>query len=1482
MKKSLIAFLLSCSCAFTLAAVACEVQNPFASGNSSSVEESANESSSSVEESANENSSSAAESAGGTSSDDSSIVDSSVTEELVAVTLTEGDGYSYTECNAENGGIAKGETLSFRVKTSVFYTGTPVVFANDKAITPDVNGVYAVAANEAVVIRVDGLRKDVSSMVGTGAFDDAFLVTKPVDLLYIAEQVNKGVQSYVTGAYVIGNDIDCGGEELKIIGDLSTNTAYFSGCVSALGDTDEETGETERFTISNFVINSDSSNYVGLFGAVQANPNVTGSGLFYGVRLENFTINASVSADAHLDSKTIVCGGLVGYGVGTNLQLCDASGSINLSCDSNYFSYAGGLIGYQQGTYYEAYAQGMAAEIAYAAVDVDVNVLGGMALYAGGIAGYLTSDYPYSAVSYVHNSYSTGNVSGAMRSGGVVGGMGQYSSVSNCYATGEISATNSRLNDGTADDVAYYYAYAGGLVGFAENDCIVNDSFFAGKTTAKATASSAYAKTDNYVGGGKDAGYFGASSQQYVVNNCVYSENANDLENLQKTLAWEDINWDFEQAAVQKAYPKIFYGTSDNAITATMTICYVDNNGNEVKVDGDTQASVAYFSSSGVYSYFGALFYNGKLSIYAEADNAYLSYGYFFDKECTQRVPLSYLPEKDLTLYFGFADPTPLVGTYYVANGNNGRMATLDFAATGLVTYSDGNETDTTNYTFDGKTVIVENARLARYYRDTLADDLIYSYSYYDFVGSVETVNGEKTLSLYDSVYFTEAAPLTAKTSLLIGEYYVVQDGAYTYYTFANDTITVEGDGAYYEFDTMTIANGEISLSDSTGIYDPLQVKKSDLREYDAFKGTWTKSATVHKTYTFDGAGNWEYIYYRYERKASGMQYVVEPHKVESRNGTYTVEEGVLTFTDDGVAYTAKFNSDGFLVVGHGNEESVYYKNESYLGTWHGGGVALQLLGIGENGAGSAIVTYSDGNSYDLVYELSEQGNYVMLYLLSSGKKGSLLGYFRYAENTNTLSVKIYDPYSTADDYYTETYMYVVDDYVGEWISDAEAFRHVDFCFNGNGLYDFLNGVEGSKGEIVLTENGEETKVAYTLDSQLQGNFGYNGVNYKMRYDEATGNITLTAADETASLQRKDVLSEHRFVASNGTEYVFDGRGSLSIGGTLTVGNGAASYTYKANGEEAWLVYANGAEVGSMAREEAHYALRIGDDKTDLYIVNEFMGTWAVSGKYTSLIIGYTDLDGKIAANYLDNDVTLTYLDASTLTFNFTNEGMPVRYYVFVVADSTIGDDVLVLSEYTSIAAAGDEYQICTKANSLFGTWTSNKDKKLSISFDGVTSGYVNGCAKISRQGDTTATPYYYRYYEQGILMWSQDALAGKTWYYKIVEVDLTENPELINDRNLFVNEDGTRAFRRVEADGVCFVEATDVNDASVTYYFDGEGGLYANGVKRYTYKLTSYNDNNTVSMEITEIESGKTYAATLNYANVANATLAIEALIAE
>ena len=159
-----------------------------------------------------------------------------------SVSFVDGAGYSFDGegyqafLQDDDKKLAYGDTLSFEVEVGAFYTGTPIVYCNETPLQP-ILGVYTATVSGDTVIRVEGVRKDVSNMQGSGSYEDAFVVTKPIDLLYIAEQVNKGVSQYVNGSYILANDIDCKGEELQVIGNHQTDKAYFAGCFPRLPPT---------------------------------------------------------------------------------------------------------------------------------------------------------------------------------------------------------------------------------------------------------------------------------------------------------------------------------------------------------------------------------------------------------------------------------------------------------------------------------------------------------------------------------------------------------------------------------------------------------------------------------------------------------------------------------------------------------------------------------------------------------------------------------------------------------------------------------------------------------------------------------------------------------------------------------------------------------------------------------------------------------------------------------------------------------------------------------------------------------------------------------------------------------------------------------------------------------------------------------------------------------------------------------------------
>lgn len=1428
--------------------------------------------------------------------------DSSSTEQTAAtLNLTQGEGYSYTDfklngvaTDIQDAALKVDDEVSFSIDLGAFYTGYPVVLVNGEPIAAT-GGVYTAKLTEETTVKVNGVEKDRSNMSGTGAFDNPFLVSRPIDLIYIAEQVNKGVSTYVNGAYVLTNDIDCKGEELEIIGNYRIPSAYFAGCFSsrtseaseddlggivALADEDEEDTPVEapRYTISNFTINSDDSNYVGLFGAVMIDLTVESSGLFYGINLENFTINASLTDPADPSNMTMTCGSLIGYGIGARAYMCDsANGKINVYGDDAYFAYAGGLIGYLQSLYVAEYDASYVAEIAYSTVTVNVNVLRGAALCAGGVAGYITTNYAFTPA-LVHNVASHGNVSGAIRCGGIVGGMGQYSSVATSYATGRISAKSTQTVEETVKGAEeYLYAYAGGLVGFADNDTIVNDSFFAGKTSASATANE-YKIANPIVGGGYAEGYLSASAQKYIEFQCLTPDkiDLSKITDLKNALGWHNLDWSFENGK----YPQINYAdpTADDLVVTTLTVRYVTKTeGVTVKVNGATQKEMNYFDSTeGMYAPIADVFSDGGLSPYQKADNGYRSYGFYLDAACTQKVPFAYLSTRDIVFYLGFADVTPVVGSYTLAIDGLTKPVVLELKADGNAVYSDGSAQQTTTYLYDGTTVTVEGARLARFYlgeiiiEDENATDItltdadfdINRYQFYDFKSSV--ANGE--IRLYDGVYYTQTAPLTGALNAFKGAYYKAGTPVEEYEFFGKNGVE-KTNGAF----TYTVNGDELFLSFANGTQKTLN--KNDLKAYDAFFGSWSKIAAVNKTYFFDGMGGWKYTYLSYERAG----YTYQENVLTSAQGSYEISGDTLTAKDaqNNVVFTASFNNEGFLTVTANGEQQTLYAQGSYKGTWTANGVSLRLDGIKQSGVGVAVVTYANGDEpteYTLAYEPSETENFYVLY-----QEQAVYGYFHLDPATLTLNAVLYNPLSETESY-TRYNLRLIDEYEGVWISNTPALNTMEF--SGFGLY--------GEDKIVITDvsgtQEQVTEVTYTLnDFTLEGQFTYKGVVYTLQFNEDEKIVTVIGS-ETTVLERKDRFADTVFVDLSGNEYVFNGKGSLIGGGSFTV-NGTTKYGYIENGD-GYTVTGNGVTNGTLTVEENHYALTLtAGEPVQLYIKNELMGTWAISNQFTLMEIGPTDTQGKVQAVYGKTEtfagykVQMSYLEPTILSFRFRENGTGDQptYYLYIISDG-----VLALSQKPSLYQA--EYSVCARVDKMYGSWTT-ADKAETIKFDGVyfpdDKKYANGVAIIYNNALKTETAYYYTVREDTILIWTQEPKGGKTLYYALQFADGGKYSK------------GDLSFNRVEVDSLYLTKAKDAD--GVTYLFDGRYTEYANGKVKstgtvtttltggeagasYSYKILSYNSNDTATIELTDKQTQKKYTAVLDYSDSSDIKITLTA----
>ncbi len=1399
--------------------------------------------------------------------------------ETYTLTIAAGEGYTivggdirYDEANdCWKATVPEGANYTFSIDLGAFYTGIPTVTVNNVAI-PDVNGEYTVTVNANTSVVIGGIYKDVSVMLGTGAMDDAYVVSRPIDLVYIAEQVNAGKGNYAQASYVLAADIDCKGEALEVIG---TEEHPFSGCFTCL--TDSETGEMERFTISNFTINATDKNYVGLFGCVQVDMSVSSSGLFYGIRLADFTINAAASNLPKYD-RNLFCGGLIGYGIGTRAYLCDATdGTINISADPSEFSFVGGLIGVQQSMYLSEYNQFYNAEIAYASVGVDVNIVSGTALYAGGIAGYLITN-SFATPSYIHNSYATGNVSGAIRSGGIAGGLGQYTSIATCYATGNVSAKS----DLTAQTDGYLkehcLAYAGGIVGYAENDSIVNDCFALGKLTAKAVDGASSQFTHYAVGGGDGDGTVSVASRAYVVLNCLSALDKASMPTVLADMGWQSYNWIISSTE----YPTINYEASADSVTVKCTVQFVDKDGNAMNVD---KVSSTEYSYTDTYAPIASAFVDGQIGLYYTADDEKsLSFGYYFDKACTQPVPYSFITTKNITLYVGFQDPSAIVGEYYLAIKGAEKPLTVTINKDGTAICADGASVTEAYYQYDGTTLYIEGAALARYFtgkvddeqsvnEDTLFDLNRYT-SYYFQVQRTDT-----GIALFDGTYFTADAPLQAYAPTdfdKLGAYYTTDGDDFVEYVFyANGTATQDGVARKYIYE-----NGVILLNDGTSLLT------SDLQAYDALKGKWQKSAFVSNVFEFDGMGNWTAYALVYTRDMASGAYAA--NRENRITGTYasTDGNGYILQSQGVTVATASFVNGTLCIVYTDNVQETYHAASSFVGVWQSGDTVLRLHGITAEGIGTATLEYTALKTvYNLTYSESETDGYLCLYY-----EGTPFGYFTHDVLYNVLVTTLYDPTST-DTSYVNDYFYLVNDFDSVWISNDARFDNISF--NGIGSYN-----DNGDWVSTLTINGE--RVNYTLEKGgLEGYFSYNGVQYLLRYDDITGEITVdidtTVDTDDVTLERKDALADIDFVYvdenNDVISFAFNGKSNLTAGGEMTMTTAddlTTAYIYKALTNGNYLIYNAGADlttdasVGEIVKNEskACYEITIGNTTYDTYIRNEFIGSWALSSHYekNAFVIGATDLNGYIHANFLGETVKIAKLEADFYTFDCRLNGAPITYYLYVLYDNETGAfDSFALSEYTSLVYG--DYILCSYVDLLKGTWQQN-NSSFSLSFDGVQSSFSNGTAVLSYSGYDT--PYYYRIYTdshgrvESVMLWSQNTYNGKTLYYKLVPTDTTSEGAFVQ---------GDKAYLRVQIDSLFMMTATGAD--GYTYTFDGGntddehwGNITATKTgeadRTLSYDIVSFNDDSTVTITVKETVNGeeKTYTATLDYSDNTNITI--------
>lgn len=1309
--------------------------------------------------------------------------------------------------------VEDGGSFKFKLKVSPYYvrkktdgTTAYTVSRNTEELIPDSDGVYTVSdVNEDSTISVSGLEQELGFTDrgdGTGTAADPYLIKRPIDLFYLAAYVNSEFYAYsFYGAHFkMVEDIDMEGEQLYVIGNSENDAAVFSGTF------DGNNKKIKNFYITDEVINQETFaqeylTYVGLFGTAVAtleNPVVIKN-----VILEDYKIEVHPA-----QSQQYSCSGsLLGFGIGVQISGCSLNGEIVAVGDDNQMIYTGGVVGLLQSAYntqgrvvsYDAY-------VTNTATDVEINGVGSLRS-AGGVVGYLTSA-DISSIAYVANCSSYGSVSGAMHSGGIVGTMGRYTSIANCYASGEIIANNGIGNPLLMDD--YKIAYAGGIAGFSANDTVISNCYAANADLlfAESASGSRYEQTGTFLGAYAPAEDDAIDGMTAVVFKSITAGNADAIKN---TLGWLDADWSFDGEPRAKA------STAGRKITLKI----LDGDFNAMTGEKNVEASLAT-----LYSWYSG----GEIDEFITSSDK-RSWGYYFDRALTQKVPACYIPTASETiLYTGFADYSSVAGVYYLRSSAYSGNAYIELTADGRALFRDGGMHYEGTYTYDGKNekVWLINSCLGAliYAVDeldgahcTMRGDV--SGSGIDFVGLISVVDVANSTE-EDVSYKTETFELhgTAKlNSFVYGEY--VSAGDVTYLFKGDGTGVIIRSSGRQSF-SYTVETDKVVINLGVGTMEAalsqgriVSINGAAVTLKDVFAGTWQKTANSTVKYTFDGINTLTY------QKGAQKETV-----------SYTVAEDSATFTLGGTPRTANI-VDGVLVI-DGEE---YYLGDGFTGTWYlsddSERIELTLEGVGKEGYGYAVISYAGSVVADLDAQYSVEGGVMLVYVGED-----LYGELTLAQSGTRANGLFYS--LQYEGYRTGAQFDIYDDFRGSWISSADDFSAV--IFNGRSA----NG----SGEAVITTAGGSAKAgSYTLTDGSNGELTVGDKVYTIVFDEISGEVKceLKTGGERAVLARTDGWSSV-VLYDGATEYRFDGKGY--IGGTVTVTGGQTyPYTVAVDG----TVTIDGTVLVPTEGGFTYGA------KT-LAFKSGYAGEWIMSGAKRKITV--SEVNGNFTASVIisamdgtdaQNKTAVYDPAAGTLTVTERVEGFKT-----VITLTLLRADEL---RYELNDGGVGEYAICVKP-SVIDSWQGTYSNGTSSwTFDGLgASVYGSGTATLTRGGVSTDYRYKinalgmpYIKYEGGVIF---------------IPFDRSD---------AFVKEGQTTKYVTVVPDALYELSAVESGGNEDIFIFDGAGTLYKKDGDSYV-KAYSYIINADGTLKLTDA-AGKVYIGTvttqgrLNYIKIEEQT---------
>lgn len=1228
--------------------------------------------------------------------------------------------------------VAVGTLVEFGLRVSPYYVGEVKVYAGSKECTLGANGKYSFTVEKSVTVSVEGLRYDDAKIKGLGNAKSPYLISNAAQLKAFADSINAGEDKYAKAFVALTADIDFNGETIEPIGGQKT---YFQGEFDGRGH-----------VVSNFNLDGDEG-IAGFFGYIAT------------ATIKNLTIDSDIEVEAINKQYNYILGGIVAYNMGGDIVNCNFKGSytVTASLPDDNIVYLGGIVGFMQG-----YGTEYTATTSFCSVQADLVSNGQSSLYAiGGIAA-ATYGPNNASPAYVNNCSFVGNVEGRNKyAGGIVGYLRSDSAVANCYVDGKIEARSG----GDA-------SYAGGIVGASDNEAAISSSVAIG--TLSSSKQIGEDEVSDISGLIFRKGFNEIDTRKAVLFKAYYTQDgivtdgktysANSLADLSELLGWVVADWKEEGGAILPVYSDTATGNVNVKFVFGRNVTKEDSDGNPLTQSEDT---VTITDVVPIYYIYGGSGMNNFVADKEGADDTknMVSYGYFFDAACTQRIPSSFLITSDITVYVGFADYSEVEGDYYAVlqtlknNEIYNAELHLIFDNNGKMTmYYDGIIADYM-YVYNGEKLLVKDAYFAYIaYTTTSGYSLLADY-YADIDGNV--------LNIYDNLFFTSEKNnviVARKQNAAMGTWYTSDGATYTFLSDLTGSRTNANVTETFTYScndnvvTITIGSTRIIASITSGGMSMKSTSAGlELEKRDIFSGKWESSFNRIETITFDGRGGVTY-------KGTTYEYVLDGEKA--------------TFG----SIEATFDENGLLVVKDGEVSTTYGRDGSFIGTWtdtlHD--YTIVLDGIDKDGYGTG--RDSNGVSFNYVAEYDETGTLMVnMYYRTSlygmfnivvGKDGSemleLAGYY-------------FETGMIIDDFYMSYY----DPYYGTW----NGTNGVTYIFNGFGSYNVDESTSQGKwlvkGFVTVEKDGKTSEVEYYYNKKTgEATFTIDNVTYVAKLD---GNGILV---NEVVFKAPDYASQYEYHVGDAVLHL-NGKSAVGLGkATLTTADGVENYDYTVDGDIVTLTK-DGVTVYVITFANGGATIEKDGVKVDDFgLYHKLVGKeYLLSDDNTFKITAAMDINGITKGVFAGIEVDVYYVDAN---------------YVSLYVDGTFLYYVGYLDDNNAVILDGNKQTVTviTIADEYAGTYTAADGSTIELDGRSKGSEYVYAYATLTLVEDvdgeheTTEYMYAYKVADGEIYVYDIDKSGEEDALVLKYKISFTE----VEGAKAFVSEDGSVTIYLVEA----------------------------------------------------------------------------------